>query len=131
VAGQLLLASLDVIVPFAADSSAVGDSGQPGADRPRVFVCAVAAEVSSAFTRSRASSVCSARECCLRAFKTALKLVLFGTILYGFLLGMWPGTYPPLPPPTAGRGFVVAGGGGAVAAVPAGARIVVDRPAWT
>jgi len=88
--GQVLLASLDIVVPFVLMAVLAG-------------ILANLVQIGSVFSFTplepkfeRINPVQGfkrvfSKRMLFEAFKTLLKLVLFGTILYGFLLDMWPG----------------------------------------
>ncbi len=88
--GQLLLASLDVIAPFVLIAVLAGILANLVQIGPVFSLTPLQPKFERIHPVEGFKRVFSKRML-FEAFKTGLKLVLFGTILYGFVLGMWPG----------------------------------------
>jgi len=88
--GQVLLASLDIIVPFVLMAVLAGILANLVQIGP-VFSFTPLEPKFERINPVQGFKRVFSKRMLFEAFKTLLKLVLFGTILYGFLLGMWPG----------------------------------------
>jgi flagellar biosynthetic protein FlhB len=88
--GQVVLAALDIIAPFAVVAVLLGILANLVQTGPIFTFVPLKPKFERIHPVEGFKRVFSKRML-FEAFKTALKLLLFGTILYGFLIGVWPG----------------------------------------